>query len=1103
MALSYLQSLMAKKKAMQDKELKQRQLRQSDIDENFPAQTLGKKAQVKKCASKSSVIGVPHGQNKTGCNKASRAKSLDVKPGSQKCKSAAEILNASFVEPDKISPTSNYSVDEDFETTSETSGEKLRLSETRDVTKVEVNPRSPQINPRLMSPHHQEDVPESTYDSEEAVVCEESVEMETDKVQQVDDEVNFQEEEIDNALASECLSGEMISSGTGEFNEETAVADFKGGDNEDSGFMARQEEYLRKLRERQGPVRKLNKAVAPTITKSRQQELQRKFEARNLERLKALAKKNQDEQELKRKEELKKARRREKLRRAVLAQQTARESADTPETGNLHLPVGSATTAVRAKVGRKVQRKSDEKQEESPEDLAEKKRRAKEAAERIRKRQQEHIRKVAERKLQQEKQQKVKDSNTGKLRARLKAEMLQLAAEVREKKRLDAEQKAAEDAEAAARAPPPIVLTAEERKANFNAFLDRVKDSQERREAKSGREETDETRWRKKNGVGDGQKVFVITGFYPSLKKFLLERGWFHNEDRESKFWDLKWTIASKHIDHRNLQPGQVVNHFSKASKIVTKVGLMTSLKCLSWFANAHQDHFFPRCYDLTKNGDRLDMMGDFYTVHALNILRNVLHATGISMPSPRPGSRAGCSDESAEVPGLGDSVKPDFAITSQGTEDVFCRLEVGTLRSCLTGCKRPAVNAGVLELALRVVEMRTQIFDDDYIDSGGAIDAESEDGLAISYSEWALLRNADIFSTSDPPAKPEVTEKAKKNVRRNKKKKKKVRAALIYDRVENISDDMLLRLLVALDAVRVAPSFQTAINGSPSKNVWIVKPAGKSRGRGIQCFSNLEEILKHTSTTVQGCAETQWVVQKYIENPLIIHKRKFDIRQWVLVTSFNPLRVYFYNDCYLRFCAHDYDLSDLNDKYIHLANNSISKKSKKFKESPFEGNMWHSDDFCEHLKAIHGDDALWHRKILPRMKQAVAWSLMSVQDMVNHREGSHELYGYDFMVDAEYNVWLIEVNSSPAMDYSTSITERLVKSVLPDTMKVILDAERATSKGKRRRKNVDTGRWELIYAAKRAVDHPMAMGADLAIQGQPLRRSRGTASSRGIVNIG
>jgi len=53
---------------------------------------------------------------------------------------------------------------------------------------------------------------------------------------------------------------------------------------------------------------------------------------------------------------------------------------------------------------------------------------------------------------------------------------------------------------------------------------------------------------------------------------------------------------------------------------------------------------------------------------------------------------------------------------------------------------------------------------------------------------------------------------------------------------------------------------------------------------------------------------ESQWIAQKYIENPLIIERRKFDIRQWVIATNFNPLTVWFYDECYIRFSAADYD---------------------------------------------------------------------------------------------------------------------------------------------------------------------------------------------------
>jgi len=95
----------------------------------------------------------------------------------------------------------------------------------------------------------------------------------------------------------------------------------------------------------------------------------------------------------------------------------------------------------------------------------------------------------------------------------------------------------------------------------------------------------------------------------------------------------------------------------------------------------------------------------------------------------------------------------------------------------------------------------------------------------------------------------------------------------------------------------------------SASNPLWILKPAGKSRGRGIRLANKLEEILQ-----VAGRTETMWVVQKYVENPLLINGRKFDIRKWALITQWDPLAVWFYEDCYLRLTFRDYDPVKVGD---------------------------------------------------------------------------------------------------------------------------------------------------------------------------------------------
>jgi hypothetical protein len=99
----------------------------------------------------------------------------------------------------------------------------------------------------------------------------------------------------------------------------------------------------------------------------------------------------------------------------------------------------------------------------------------------------------------------------------------------------------------------------------------------------------------------------------------------------------------------------------------------------------------------------------------------------------------------------------------------------------------------------------------------------------------------------------------------------------------------------------------------------WIMKPAGKSRGRGIQVENTLAGILNVRGVDEEGERNSHWIVQKYIERPLIVQGRKWDIRQWVLVTSWNPLTIWIYDRCYLRFCSVPFTLDNLSNRFVHL----------------------------------------------------------------------------------------------------------------------------------------------------------------------------------------
>jgi len=46
------------------------------------------------------------------------------------------------------------------------------------------------------------------------------------------------------------------------------------------------------------------------------------------------------------------------------------------------------------------------------------------------------------------------------------------------------------------------------------------------------------------------------------------------------------------------------------------------------------------------------------------------------------------------------------------------------------------------------------------------------------------------------------------------------------------------------------------------------------------------------------------------------------------MVTNWNPLTIWFYDECYVRIAAEDYNMDDMKHKFGHLTNNSIAKYS-------------------------------------------------------------------------------------------------------------------------------------------------------------------------------
>ncbi|OQR95239.1 hypothetical protein ACHHYP_00188 [Achlya hypogyna] len=220
------------------------------------------------------------------------------------------------------------------------------------------------------------------------------------------------------------------------------------------------------------------------------------------------------------------------------------------------------------------------------------------------------------------------------------------------------------------------------------------------------------------------------------------------------------------------------------------------------------------------------------------------------------------------------------------------------------------------------------------------------------------------------------------------------------------------------------------------TRNLWIAKPSGLSQGRGIELVTSLAEI--HSVWAATG---TPMVVQQYIERPLLIMGRKFDIRQWVLVTDVAPVVIYWYKSCYLRFSATDYCVAHdeaLRDKTMHLCNNSVQKHVSAPAHHDIPEHMWPLQRFQQHLQEI-GREEVWVERLCPAMQYACVEAIESVASKLRRVGKGFEWLGLDYIIDEAFNVWLLEVNVSPDVSHSTHTTAALVPEATKDMLALIL----------------------------------------------------------------
>lgn len=216
-------------------------------------------------------------------------------------------------------------------------------------------------------------------------------------------------------------------------------------------------------------------------------------------------------------------------------------------------------------------------------------------------------------------------------------------------------------------------------------------------------------------------------------------------------------------------------------------------------------------------------------------------------------------------------------------------------------------------------------------------------------------------------------------------------------------------------------------------KQKWIIKPPASARGIGIKVIHKINQIPRKRSI----------IIQRYLANPYLINGRKFDLRLYVYVSSYDPLCIYIYDNGLVRFASSKYSHSNksLSNRYVHLTNYSVNKYNdayiKNEDESGTESHKWGLKALWKYLQMAGQDVDSIKSKITNIVIKTIIASVPTVTSLskshCKYRHTCHELFGFDIFLDYHLKPWLIEVNISPSLHTSAPLDKHIKYGLVRD----------------------------------------------------------------------
>lgn len=253
---------------------------------------------------------------------------------------------------------------------------------------------------------------------------------------------------------------------------------------------------------------------------------------------------------------------------------------------------------------------------------------------------------------------------------------------------------------------------------------------------------------------------------------------------------------------------------------------------------------------------------------------------------------------------------------------------------------------------------------------------------------------------------------------------------------------------------------FFATINSSeymkrPARTKKFIIKAGydSHRGSGVFILDEVyEKSLREQFDNGARCGNvtSNFIAQEYIDPPLLYKGYKFDFRMYMLVSSTNPLKIY-YHDGFLRISLDKYDRTSSKPN-IYATNTELSKdiikKCERYNTTYNnmtanelrEFQMKTMEEFSQYLyQAKVINDTNWLNNYLrPEIKRSFISSVKMIEKSLHKSSNYFEIFGVDIILDSQARVKILEINASPMVIGTNARKTKMMKRMLKGLFNIV-----------------------------------------------------------------